>query len=639
MSLKTHGFFFCNKLKINFLPPFGGEGLREGLMKRIKLIFNIIKPWKWQFAFSSLLLIAGIFIRMLEPKIFQVAIDYVAPMFSNVAVKENTENADFVIKSILHFLPTGKTFMQLLGILVLIYMLISIVRAAFVFTAKAKNADATEKSIELLRNNLFTHIQKLPMSFFSTISTGELIQRSTGDIETIRRFIGNQLVEVIRLLAIFVFSSYWLFEGSIVFGFIAISAVPFIAISSYIFFVREQKIWQLHEDEADKLNAITQENIAGIRIVKAFAQEEQEKEKFDTQNQKKLKVALNHAKLHTVFWPLSDFLVHFQIIISILIGGYFVLQGQFTIGELVSYNTYIVMVAWPLRQVGRTLSEMGMALVAVERLQHILDAPEEAFEKNMQKPNSLHSIEFKNVWFKYPKEEEFALQDVSFKINEGETFVLLGATGSGKSTLVKLLLRFYDIEKGQILINNIPIEQIDKKHLRKKIGMVLQQAFLFTETLAGNMAYANKDVAIQNVMEAATWTSLKEVDAIFTEGYNTMVGEKGVTLSGGQKQRVSLARTLLQNPDILILDDVTSAVDTGTEQEILENIHSKWQNKTKIIISHRLTVVPFASKIIVLEKGKVMAIGTHVEVLKQNKFYKHIHEIQNVLESEIEGIN
>lgn len=607
-------------------------------MKRLKLILNIIKPWKLQFALSAIMLIAGIFIRMLEPKIFQVAIDYIVPKFSNIP-KVNTEKTDFVIDSILYFLPEENSFIQLLWILVGIYMIISVARAVFVFTAKAQNADATEKSIELLRNNLFTHIQKLPMLFFSSISTGELIQRSTGDIETIRRFIGNQLVEIIRLCAIFVFSSFWLFKGNVLFGFIAICTVPFIAISSYIFFKKEQKIWQIHEDEADKLNAITQENIAGIRIVKAFAQEDEEKLKFDKQNKKKLNVALNHAKLHTVFWPLSDLFVHLQIIVSLLVGGFMVLQGQFTIGELVSYNTYIVMVAWPLRQVGRTLSDMGMALVAAERLQDVMDAPEENYEKNLHKLESLNTIEFKQVYFKYPKEEYYALQNVSFKVNEGETFVLLGPTGSGKSTLVKLLLRFYEIEKGEILINNISIQLIDKKHLRKKIGMVLQQAFLFTETVAGNMSYANRETSLEDIKDAASWTSLNEVENIFSNGYETMVGEKGVTLSGGQKQRVSLARTLLQNPDILILDDVTSAVDTGTEQEILENIHSKWKEKTKIVISHRLTVVPFASKIMVLEKGKVAAIGTHSEVLKENEFYQEIHQIQNVLESEIEELH
>jgi ATP-binding cassette subfamily B protein len=604
-------------------------------MKNIKDIFLLIKPWIWSFVASSLLLIVGIFFRMLEPKIFQVAIDYVVPIFNPSGAKLG--KSDAVIDAIILFLDkwsTG-TFFSMLLLLALLYLLISFIRAGFVFSAKAINAKSTEDATEYLRNGLFAHIQRLPMNYFSKISTGELIQRSTGDIETIRRFIGNQLVEVLRLSAIFAFSSYWLFKGNIVFGFISICATPLIAISAILFFKKEQKVWKQHEDEADKLNAITQENIAGIRVVKAFAQEDEEKKKFHLQNERKLKVALNHAKLHTIFWPLSDFLVHGQIILSVLVGGYMVLMQTISLGELVSFYTYIVMVAWPLRQVGRTLSEMGMALVAMDRIKQILDAKEEANEFEHVELGAFESIEFKEVWYKYPNEENYALQGLNLKIDKGQTVVILGPTGSGKSTLVKLLLRFYDLEKGEILVNGINIDSIDKSVLRRKIGLVLQDAFLFTETVGGNIAYAQKKAEQREILEAAAWSSLLEVETIFSDGYNTMVGEKGVTLSGGQKQRVSLARTLLQDPDILILDDVTSAVDTGTEGEILKNIEGQGQGKTTLIISHRLTVVPFADKIVVMEKGKVSASGNHQEVLELSSFYKQIHRIQNVLESEI----
>lgn len=607
-------------------------------MKNLKDIFQLIKPWIWSFAISSLLLIVGIFFRMLEPKIFQVAIDYVAPMFTTIDLKVG--KTDVVIEAIVSYLDrtSSGTFFSMLLLLAALYLIISTIRASFVFSAKAINAKATEHATERLRNDLFGHIQRLPMNYFSGISTGELIQRSTGDIETIRRFIGNQLVEVLRLTAIFGFSSYWLFKGNVIFGFISICATPFIAISAVLFFKREQKVWQEHEDEADKLNAITQENIAGIRVVKAFAQEEEEKKKFGKQNERKLKVALNHARLHTIFWPLSDFLVHSQIILSVLVGGYMVLMQTISLGELVSFYTYIVMVAWPMRQVGRTLSEMGMALVAMDRIKHIIDAKEEINEYKEFKFDQLETIEFKDVWFKYPKEEQYALQGLNLKIEEGQTIVLLGPTGSGKSTLVKLLLRFYDLEKGSISVNGIDVVNIDKSFLRRKIGLVLQDAFLFTETLGGNISYAEKGAEQHNVLQAAAWSSLLEVETIFSEGYRTMVGEKGVTLSGGQKQRVSLARTLLQNPDILILDDVTSAVDTGTESEILQNIEAQWEAKTTLIISHRLTVVPFADKIVVMEQGKVSAYGSHQEVLNSSSFYKQIHNIQNILEREIDEL-
>lgn len=576
---------------------------------------------------------------MLEPKVFQVAIDYVAPIFTEVTLKTGkTDKVVALFVSLLERFSSG-SFISLLLILAVIYLLITLVRSIFIFTAKAINASATEYATESLRNSLFAHIQKMPMDYFSGISTGELIQRSTGDIETIRRFIGNQLVEILRLTAIFAFSSYWLFKGNVIFGFIAICATPLIAISAIIFFKKEQKVWQLHEDEADKLNAITQENIAGIRVVKAFAQEEQEKNKFDKQNQKKLSVALRHAKLHTIFWPLSDFLVHGQIVLSVLVGGYMVLMQAISLGELVSFFTYIVMVAWPMRQVGRTLSEMGMALVAMDRIQDILKAKEEVNESNGEVIETLQTIEFNDVWFKFPLEEEYALRGLSIKIHNGETLVILGPTGSGKSTMMKLLLRFYEPEKGEILLNGKDIKTYNKRLLRQKMGLVLQDAFLFTESLAGNIAYAQKRANHRDILEVAAWSSLLEVENVFSDGYETMVGEKGVTLSGGQKQRVSLARTLLQNPDILILDDVTSAVDTATEANILKELKQRWSAKTTLIISHRLTVVPYADRIVILENGRLQAQGSHEQVMEQSTFYQQIHDIQNVLESEIEELD
>lgn len=607
-------------------------------MKNLKHIYYIIKEWKWTFIWSSIFLTIGIFFRMLEPKIFQVAIEYVAPMHSDLAMTDRA--FDKVMNTCIAVIDffNAKSFLSMLGVLAFLYFLVAIGRSGFVFSAKVMNASATEKAVKKLRNRFFKHIQLLPLSAFNKFNTGELIQRSTGDIETIRRFIGTQLIELIRLTAIFVFAAYWLFKGNVIFGLIAISAVPIIMISAYLFFKKEQKIWQKHEDEADKLNAIAQENIAGIRVVKAFAQEEEEKKKFDQQNQRKLKVAIDHAKLHTIFWPLSDFLVHFQIVAALIAGGFMVANQQITVGELVVYYSYIGMVAWPMRQVGRTLSDMGMALVAMDRIQQILNTTEEVYAKGKVLTEPYSTIEFKDVWFKYKEEDDFVLKGINFTIEAGKTSLLLGVTGAGKSTIIKLLTRLYDIQKGDILINGVSINELDKIDVRKRIGYALQEAFLFTETLNGNIAYANKSATEKDIQRVAQWSSLEEVDQIFPEGFKTMVGEKGVTLSGGQKQRVALSRTLLQNPDILVLDDVTSAVDTGTESFILQNLHDQWQNKTKIVISHRLTVVPFADQIIIIEDGKVAAKGTHEEILENNTFYQEIHALQNVLEDEIENI-
>jgi ATP-binding cassette, subfamily B, bacterial len=608
-------------------------------LKNLILILRLLRQWKWRYVMSSVLMIVAIFVRMLEPKVFQVAIDYVVPLFKSQIgeIKKTDAVISFFIQIIpeIGANPTWKVLLALAGI----YLVISVFRAVLMFVAQAQNAYATEKSIELLRNSFFAHIQRLPMDFFPKVTTGELIQRSTGDIETIRKFIGNQTIEVLRLLAIFVFSFMWIFIGNPTYGLIAIAVVPLIALSAYFFFKKEQTIWKKHEDEADKLNAITQENISGIRVVQAFAREEQEKQKFDTQSRRKLDVALTHAKLHTIFWPFSDTLVHIQIIVSIMYGGWLAVNGVISTGELVSFYTYIVMVAWPMRQVGRLVSEMGMALVAMDRISDIMQVEEENYEDGeMLSDTPLQKIEFRNVWFKYTDEEDFVLKGVNLTINPRQVVAILGPTGSGKSTLVKLLLRLHEPQKGEIFINDIPLKRYSKSVLRKKVGIALQSAFLFSETVQNNIAYAQRNASDMEVKKIARVSGLAEIETHFTKGFQTMVGEKGVSLSGGQKQRVSLARTLLQNPDILVLDDVTSAVDNATEAEILSNLKEQTGNRTTLIITHRLTTVPYADNIVVMENGVVSGTGTHSQLAESNAFYKQVHEIQNLLEKDIRSL-
>lgn len=606
-------------------------------MKNLLLIIGLLKERKWQFLFSALLMIVSIFVRMLEPKVFQVAVDYVVPLFKNLSTEEQ-KKTDWFIDFLLSFLDlfTTQSVVFLLVLLAGMYLLISLIRTSFTFIAQAINAHATEKSVEKLRNTFFAHIQKLPMDYFPKVSTGELIQRSTGDIETIRKFVGTQTIEVLRLVAIFVFSFMWIFVGNPTYGLVSIAVVPLIAFSAYFFFKKEQNIWQEHEDEADKLNAITQENISGIRVVQAFAREEQEKQKFDNQSLKKLGVALRHAKLHTIYWPLSDFLVHFQIIVSILFGGWLTVNGQITTGELVSFYTYILMVAWPLRQAGQLVSQMGMALVAMDRITEIMNAPEEDYEQGSKTSSfKLEKIEFRNVWFKYSDNEDFVLKGTSFTIEPNEVVAILGPTGSGKSTVIKLLLRLYEPQKGEILLNDVPLNEYSKTLLRQKVGVALQSAFLFSDTVQNNIAYAHRTASELDVKNVARISGLGEIEQMFSQGYQTMVGEKGVSLSGGQKQRVSLARTLLQNPDILVLDDVTSAVDNATETEILENLKDKILRKTTLIITHRITTVPHTDKIIVMENGMVSGTGKHSELLKTNAFYRKVNDIQNLVEEEI----
>lgn len=601
-------------------------------MKNLKILYNLLINWKWHFFASSTLLVIGMFFRTLEPLVFQVLIDTVIPFLKSNGAEGNFETG-FFSQAIQFLLPSfddkhsAGVFLISLG---LIYFGISAVKGAIVFSARTINASATEHSIKALRDKIFDHIQKLPMQFFSDSKTGELTQRATGDIDTIRNFISTQMVEVIRLLAVFVFSFLMIYTENKFLAMVSVSLVPITAIASYLFFQKEQKIWRLHEDESDKLNNATQENLNGIRVVQAFANEEHEIEKFEKQNHAKLVIALRHARMHTIYWPISDMIVNAQIFISVLVGAWLAVNGAISEGQLMAFYAYVMMVAFPLRQVSRLLSQMGMALVAVERIDEVFHAEEEDLSGIELKEKLKGKIEFRNVSFKYKNTDKLVLENVSFIINPGENVAILGPTGAGKSTLIKLLLRFFETTDGEIFIDDMPLNTISKTSVREKIGVVLQKAFLFSDTIENNISYTQSTKV--NILETANISGLTNIESTFVNGIDTVVGEKGVSLSGGQKQRVALARTLLSNPDILILDDVTSAVDTVTEKEILSNLDEIAAERTTLNITHRLSSLSFADKIMILEDGKLTGFGLSKDLLLSNSYFSKIMKIQSNLE-------
>ncbi|MEZ4884943.1 MAG: ABC transporter ATP-binding protein [Chitinophagales bacterium] len=600
-------------------------------------LFSILDKWKHYYFGAALLLIFSTFIRMLEPKVLQVTIDGVIVYFQSNGTQQATTNDTFAqwIYNIIPDLTMGNLVWVLLC-LGLVYLGIAFFRGASMFASSAISSYCTEKAIKQFRDKLFAHLQKVPLTFHATTSTGEIIQKSTGDVETVRRFMLNQVVDVILLSSIFVFSFWMMASVHLTYSLIAIASVPIVVGTSYIFFRKEQKVWEKHEAEQDKLTGIAEENLSGIRVVQAFAQEDSEIEKFESQNQRKLTIGKKHAMLHAFFWPFSDTMIHFQIAASIMAGGYYALTNQITVGELTSFYTYAIMVTFPMRRLGRVVSQMGMAMVAMERISKIMDEPEEDYS-GIEGGGLKGEIVFKNVWFQYPdaKENEYVLQDVSFKIAAGQQVALMGPTGAGKTTIIALLTRFFEPTKGEIFLDGKSLQLYSKTYLRKQIGLVLQKAFLFSTTIKGNIAYTQTRVDEDEIIDAAKAASIHDIMHVFPEGYDTLVGEKGVTLSGGQKQRVTLARTLLESTDILVLDDATSAVDTETEYNIQMSLKEKVKDKTTIIIAHRITSVQRADKIIVIEKGKVTAEGNHLELSKKPGFYRNVYEVQAEMEAEL----
>lgn len=640
-------------------------------MQKFYQLWSVLDKWKPWYLIAGLLLTFSSLIRMLEPKIIQIAVDGVVQFF---ATSNPQHSPDWIVQYFYKILPSieSNNLTWVLFCIGLLLIGIVLIKASTWFIANILVASSTEKAIKHFRDNLFAHIQTLSLSQMSKIPTGELIQRCTGDIGTIQKFIGSQISELIRLAAIAIgaFAMMWLVHPT----YALISVILFfpIVLTSYFFFKKEQSVWEEHENEQDKLTAIIQENLSGIRVVKAFAEEESETIRFATQNKAKRTIGVRHIDLHMVFWPLSDWLVNMQIALSLFAGAYYSLLGEITVGEYASFFTYAIMVTWPMRNLGRIVSQLGMAGVAMERITQILQAETEDYDpKNTPALTEiLGAIEFKNVWFAYPviqtkekkeniseevepasetkKEKKWALQAVSFKIKQGDKLAIMGPTGAGKSTLIALLLRFYEPDKGTILLNGKPLDSYDKLFLRHHLGVVLQKPFLFSTSIRANIAYARHNLDGNLELSQQSSTSSEAIAAVakdacvtdfidkMSAGYDTLVGEKGVTLSGGQKQRVALARTLLSAPQILILDDATSAVDTETEFKMQQALNRRMEGKTTLIISHRLTSVQHADKILILKDGAVLEFGDHAALLKNKLFYKEVFDIQSSIEDSIQ---
>lgn len=609
-------------------------------MKRFYDLLIILKNYKRYYLLSSVLLVLSALIRTLEPRIVQVAIDGVVGRITQQNHPSALAN-DWVATQIYALLPaiTAQNFAMVLVGLGALYIMVAIGRSLSMFGAGVLNAFVSERAVKRLRDRLFLHLQRLPLGYFSNMKTGELIQRCTGDVETVKSFVNNQITEFIQLIAMFIFAFAMMWAIHWPYALIAISIVPIVLISATIFFKKEGLIWEKHEAEQDKLTSLVEENLAGIRVIKAFAQEDHEIEKFDQQNNRTLAIGIKHVFLHAYFWTFSDFSIFLQFTIAVIAGAYYVITQQITIGEMTTFYSYIWMLAMPMRQLGRIIAQLSMTKVALERLAAILDVPAEEYvpQDSVVLPETFKGhIEFRNVWFRYNADDEnWALRNVSFVIQGGQTAAFMGPTGAGKSTIVALLLRFYEPEKGEIFLDGLPLTRLNKTELRRRIGVVMQKPFLFSTTIAKNIAYTNINVSHETVLEAATAAAIHEISDIFPLGYETIVGEKGVTLSGGQKQRVTLARTLLENPQILVLDDTTSAVDAETEEYIQQSLKKQSLNRTTLIIANRISSVAGADQIFVLSKGRLKQSGKHAELLRCEGFYKQVFEVQTAIEAEL----
>lgn len=509
---------------------------------------------------------------------------------------------------------------------------------SFTYISGRMAAYTAENIARSLRNYLFDHIQRLPYAYFDQMQTGELIQRSTSDVDALRRFFADQAIGVGRIILLFTINFTALLLLNVRLALFSIIVVPLVVMVSAWFFRKVTRAYEAYQEQDAVLSTTLQENLTGVRVVKAFARQDYEIAKFEKDNWEKFRRGRRLLIMHSAFWPLSDILCGAQMLSGFALAAVMTINGVISVGTYLAYAGLVVWLIWPMRNLGRLIVQTSTGLVSYDRVMAIIRQDREPLSEGNYHPsqNVRGEIKFENVGFHYASETPI-LEDITFSCQPGDVIALLGSTGSGKTSLVNLLPRFYDYTSGRILLDGIELTDYPRDFLRRQIGIVEQEPFLFSRSIRENIVYGvEREVTDDEVFAAARAAAIHEVILTFPEGYNTLLGEKGVTLSGGQKQRVAIARTLLRDPRILILDDATSSVDTETEAAIRNALNSLMFGRTSFIIAHRIQSLMNASLILVLDRGRIIQRGTHAELMAVDGPYRQIYDIQTRIETELQ---
>ena len=529
----------------------------------------------------------------------------------------------------------GRDFLRAnLWVMGLALIVLNVVNGVFTYVKGRLSAVASENIAQSLREKLYAHLQRLPFAYHVKAETGDLIQRCTSDVDTIRRFLSVQVMEVVNSVLMIVIALVILLQRNVKITLISMVLVPPLFVFATWFFRMVHRSFKDADEWDGKMSAALQENLSGVRVVRAFGQQQREVEKFDEKNATLRRKWLKLNVLSAIYWSGGDTLTMIQNLITLLVCIVYASRGEITVGELIVFTSYIGMLLWPIRSLGRTLSDAGKSMVAMGRIQEILQAEPEPDEPEAVKPDLHGDIVFDHVSFAYPDDGVPVLKDVSFTIPAGATAAVLGGTGSGKSTMMYLLQRLYEPTSGRITIGGVDIRTIDRSHLRSHVGLILQEPFLYSKSIYENVGIiGGRDEG--GIRHAADVARASGFIAKADKGWETLVGERGVTLSGGQKQRIAIARTLLKDNHVLIFDDSLSAVDTETDAQIRAALKGEKSGVTTLIISHRVTTLSQADLILVLEDGRITQQGTHEQLCREEGLYRRINAIQNTLEEEL----
>ena len=511
----------------------------------------------------------------------------------------------------------------MIAVLILATLLRGLCRARFLMTFET----TSQNVIYDMREFVYKKFQKEDFAFYNRNRTGDLMARQTGDMEAIRKFVAQTMYYSYENVLLFLLALIMIFTVNLKLALYMLLILPFTAFTTFIQFKQVKSKFSNIRRHFASLNTFVQENISGNRVVKAFAKEDYEMEKFAVENEGYMKAELGAARMWSIFIPIFEFLSNMLMVVLMLAGGIMAIHGEISLGNMLTVNGYLWMLNNPLKQAGWIINDLQHMITSVERVYNtVTEEPDiKTPDKAVHKKHFRGEIEFKNV--SYQAEDADIIQNISFHVKPGESVGIIGATGSGKSTIMNLLCRFYDVTQGEILIDNINVKELNLHDLRNNIGMAMQDVFLFSDTIEGNIAYGKPACSFDDVVRVAKIANAHEFILNTPDGYDTIVGERGMGLSGGQKQRISLARALLKEPSIIILDDTTSAVDMETETLIQDEL-SRLKNSTVFIIAHRISSIKDADLILVLENGHIIEQGNHDELLAKGGYYSTVFSHQ-----------